>query len=92
MRLQEFTAVFTGDYTDEQRSAYSMIHGDEEKNWPDTDATALVTINLEAVTAFNEVDNEKHEAHTNVYLMQGNSYLIDTSYEQFKVIMHAISK
>lgn len=84
MRLEEFTAVFTQDYTEEQKRNYSMMYGDDKDQWPETESRARVTIDLYRVIAFNEI---KEENRTTVYLETGGSYGIDMPYNQFKNLM-----
>jgi hypothetical protein len=85
--IHEFIARYRGAYTKELRQSYKTMYGDDTDDWPDTDDTTRVCIELDHVTGFNEIMDEDYLGHTTVYMTGGNSYMITTKYEDFKYLM-----
>lgn len=65
-----------------------MLHGEDVNNWPDTDTRSRVTIDINRIIAFNEIEKgNEHEGKTNIRLDNDNIFLVCTPYDEFKKIL-----
>lgn len=84
MRLIEFTARWSGNYTKEQEHTYGLMYGDDKEQWPPTQDEGPIVLDLERVCRFNpHHDDDK----TTVEIAGGMSFCVCIEYDRFKKLI-----
>lgn len=84
MKLAEFNARWTGDYTPDEEQQYRAIHGDDRADWPRAETVDKICIDLDKLVRFNPA---KSETETTVELSCGGTYALKISYDDFKDLL-----
>ncbi len=84
MKLAEFNARWTGDYTPDEEQQYRAIHGDDRADWPCAETVDKICIDLDKLVRFNPA---KSETETTVELSCGGTYALKISYDDFKDLL-----